>query len=63
MNKANVSIILQVESDGLIYVSVNPIMSLFIALWSLTISSTSFESDLTFWTKTVIVSSDIVFFT
>ena len=63
MNKANVSIILQVESDGLIYVSVNPVMSLFIALWSLTISSTSFESDLTFWTKTVIVSSDIVFFT
>ena len=63
MNKANVSIILQVGSDGLIYVSVNPIMSLFIALWSLTISSTGFESDLIFWTKTVIVSSDIVFFT
>ena len=36
--KFNVSIILQEESDGLICIFVNPIMSLFIILLSLTIS-------------------------
>ena len=45
MKKFNVSIIFQVESDGLICVSVNPIMSLFIILSSLIILSICFESD------------------
>ena len=40
------------QSDGLIFVFVNPIMSLFMLLSSLTISSPCFESDLTLWTKT-----------
>ena len=35
------------QSDGLIFVFVNPIMSLFMLLSSLTISSPCFESDLT----------------
>ena len=35
------------QSDGLIFVFVNPIMSLFMLLSSLIISSPCFESDLT----------------
>ena len=61
MNKFNVSIVLQVESDSLIYVSLNPIMSLFIFTLSLTISSTYFESDITLWTRTVTVLPEIAF--
>ena len=43
LKKFNVSIILLVQSDGLICVSVNPIISLFIILLSLAISSTFLE--------------------
>ena len=47
LKKLSVSIILPVESDGLICVSVNPIASLFIIQLSLTISSACLGSDLT----------------
>ena len=43
-------------------VSVNPLMSLFVILLSLTISSTFVEGDLTLWTRTVTVSPEIAFF-
>ena len=47
LTKFNVPIILQVESYGLICVSANLTMSLFIILLSLTISSTCLGNDLT----------------
>ena len=57
LKKFNVWIILKEGSDGLICVSVNSIMSLFIILSSLTISI-SFEGDSTLRTKAVFVLSD-----
>ena len=42
---------MQLKSDGLICVSVNPIISLFVILSSLTILSTCFDSDLTYEQK------------
>ena len=60
MKNFNVSVILQVESDGMICASVNP-MSLFIILLSLTISSTCYENDLTSRTEVVRVSSEKAF--
>ena len=60
MKNFNVSVILQVESDGMICASANP-MSLFIILLSLTISSTCFENDLTSRTEIVRVSSEKAF--
>ena len=42
---------MQLKSDGLICVSVNPIISLFVILSSLTILSTCFDSDLTYEPK------------
>ena len=50
------------ESGRLIYASVNPIMSLFIILSSFNILSTCLEIDFTLRTRTVTVSSEIVFF-
>ena len=61
LKKSTVLIILQVESDRLICVSVNCVMSLFIIHSSLTISSLCFESDLALWTRTIRVSSEIAF--
>ena len=48
LNKFDNSVILQVESDGLNCVFVNPIMLVFIILLSLNISSACLASDLTF---------------
>ena len=47
LNGFNVSIILQVQSDGFICASINPITSLFIIQLSRTISYTCLGSDLT----------------
>ena len=52
---------LQVESDGTICVTVNPIMSVFIILSSLSTSSTYFKSDLIFWARIARVASERVF--
>ena len=50
------------ESGRLIYASVNSIMSLFIVLSSFNILSTCLEIGFTLRTRTVTVSSEIVFF-
>ena len=47
---------LQVESDGLICVSVNPIMPLFIIILSLPIYLTRLESDIKLSARTITVS-------
>ena len=47
LKKFNVSNILQVESDRLTCISANAIMSLFVILSSLTVSSICFEKDRT----------------
>ena len=52
VEKFNVPIILLVESDRLVCVSVNSLMSLLIILSPLTILSICFESEFTLWRKT-----------
>ena len=59
LKKFSVLIILQVQSDGLICVSVNPI-NLHLLFYHHLLSSSCFESDLTLLANTVIVSSGIV---
>ena len=61
LKKFKVSVILEVESDGMICISVNLKMSLFIILLSRTISSTCFGSDLTLRTRIVRVLSERLF--
>ena len=59
LKKFSVLIILQLQSDGLICVSVNPI-NLHLLFYRHLLTSSCFESDLTLLANTVIVSSGIV---
>ena len=60
LKKFSVSIIFQVEPDGLICVSVNPMMSLLIILSSLTISSLCFKV-IAHYKQRLFVLSDVLF--
>ena len=60
LKNLKVSFTFQVESDGLIRVSVNLIIPVFIILSSPNIPSTCFESDITLCAKNVVASSDMI---
>ena len=61
LKNINSSIICQAESEESVCVCVNSIISVFIIIFSRTISCTRLDSDFTLQARTVATSSEIVF--